>query len=62
MAVPITFLNKYNSEQFEIVDCLGQCFTMDAFNKNKSLKESGYSGTMLNGKVKYCRLIIRRKQ
>lgn len=62
MAVPITFLNKYNSEQFEIVDCLGQCFTMDAFNKNKSLKESGYSGTMLNGKLKYCRLIIRRKQ
>ena len=62
MAVPITFLNKYNPEQFEIVDCLNRAFVMDAFGKNKSLKESGHFGTMLNGKTKYSRLIIRRKQ
>ena len=62
MAVPITFLNKYNSEQFEIVDCLCRYFAMDAFGKNKSLKESGHFGTVLNGKPKYRRLIIRRKQ
>ena len=62
MAVPITFLNKYNPEQFEIVDCLDRAFVMDAFGKNKSLKESGSFGTVLNGKSKYLRLIIRRKQ
>lgn len=49
MGVPITFLNKYVSEQFEIID-------LDIYLEN-------HEGVrfQINGKTKYARIIIKRK-
>ena len=51
MGVPITFLDKYNQEQFEIVGELN----------NGSDNEFDYAKPMIDGKVKYMRILIRRK-
>ncbi len=50
MGVPITFLNKYNPEQFELVK----------FRKGDDDKDLVYT---LNGKTKqpYARIVIKRK-
>lgn len=52
MGVPITFIDKYNPDQFEIV---GQMATtkVDEFN---------YGYPYINGKKKYARIIIRNKK
>ena len=59
MGVPITFLDKYNPEQFEIVGMSGSNFA-------GGVPECHISGTSLNaqidGKNIYRRLFIRRKQ
>lgn len=51
MGVPITFLDKYNPEQFEIVGELN----------HGSDNEFDYANPMIEGKVKYMRILIRRK-
>ena len=48
MGVPITFLDKYNHEQFEILG-LDREFTSDKSNGK------------INGKTKYARIMIKRK-
>lgn len=59
MGVPITFLDKYNPEQFEILDA-------NNYRKNDSVpfKKHGLvkdkDGT-INGKPKYARILIRKK-
>ena len=59
MGVPITFLDKYNPEQFEILNA-------NDFRKNDEvpIKKHGLikdkDGTV-NGKAKYARILIRRK-
>lgn len=67
MGVPITFLDKYNPEQFEILGLLadkreqsraflqGVPTYLDAGHKR-------YVGAILNGKATYSRIIIRRKK
>lgn len=52
MGVPITFLDKYNPEQFEI---LGQMVTT-------TINENNFGYPYLNGKKLYARLIIKRKK
>lgn len=52
MGVPITFLEKYNPEQFEIVG---------EFN-NGSDSELDLAKPIINGIQKYSRIAIRRKQ
>ena len=55
MGVPITFLDKYNPNQFEIVGWTikGMC--------NVEFKDLGTSNPMICGKSKYKRLFIKRK-
>jgi hypothetical protein len=48
MGVPITFLDKYNSNQFEIIDI------------DKNLTEN-HKRFYLNGKQLYARIVIKRK-
>ena len=52
MGVPVTFLDKYNPEQFEI---LGRCRDMELTSEPRG-------NVSVNGKVLYMRLIIKRKQ
>lgn len=54
MGVPITFLNKYNPEQFEIVGC----------NRGMDQDPNGVfgRGSFLNGKETFKRLFIRNKK
>ena len=59
MGVPITFLDKYNPEQFEILNA-------NDFRKNENvpIKKHGLikdKDGAINGKPKYARILIRRK-
>ncbi len=53
MGVPITFLDKYNPEQFEIIG-------LDRYTVPKNLLVGGR--VAIGGKPKYARILIRRKQ
>lgn len=57
MGVPITFLDKYNPEQFEIVGLIA--------GNIKGLagipSATGKDGPYINGKLKYGRILIRKR-
>ncbi|GHT50709.1 putative adenine-specific methylase [Spirochaetia bacterium] len=66
MGVPITFLDKYNPDQFEIIGLLA-----DKREKSDALiqgtptyldeQHKKYVGAILNGKATYARILIKRK-
>ena len=58
MGVPITFLDKYNPEQFEIIDAIGRY----SMTKGPTPETQGKYLTDINGQHKYARILIRRKQ
>lgn len=60
MGVPITFLDKYNPEQFEVI---GHTHCKDKSPKVEALRTdiNHTHGGMINGKEKYMRILIRRK-
>lgn len=51
MGVPITFLDKYNPEQFEIIGQMA----------NTKVDDSNYGYPFINGERKYARILIRKK-
>lgn len=57
MGVPITFLDKYCPEQFEIINGIGRYACIDADYVNPM----GTYGTDINGKHTYFRVLIRRR-
>ncbi|WP_342258479.1 adenine-specific methyltransferase EcoRI family protein [Spiroplasma endosymbiont of Dioctria linearis] len=57
MGVPITFLDKFSPDQFEIIDGIGRYSIMS----NKETKAAGNYLSMINGVAKYFRIIIKRK-
>lgn len=58
MGVPITFFDKYNPEQFEVIDGIGRYSILN----NEETKKAGRYLSMINGKVIYFRIIIKRKK
>lgn len=56
MGVPITFLDKYNPNQFEIIDGIGRYSIME----NECTKKAGKYLSMVNGKAKYFRILIKK--
>ena len=62
MGVPITFLNKYNPDQFEIVEGLNRYTVLDVENKNNWAKKNHIHFTEINGKSKYFRILIKNKK
>ena len=58
MGVPITFLDKYNPNQFEIVDGIGRYSAL----YGKTDESAGKFLSSINGKAKFFRVIIKRKQ
>lgn len=61
MAVPITFLDKYNPEQFEIVDALNRYTILDYFGVNEDIQNRHSHCCNINGKSTYYRIVIRKK-
>jgi len=58
MGVPITFLDKYNPDQFEILDGIGR-YSMLTGPTNKT---KGTYLTKINGEPKFARIIIKNKK
>lgn len=56
MAVPITFLDKFSPEQFEIIDA-NDCRKSD----NVPIKKHGFLRGKIDGKWKYVRIVIKHK-
>ncbi len=59
MGVPITFLDKYNPRQFEIVGATES--EGKGFSNGLWIKESGIAQPVVNGERKYKRIFIKRK-
>lgn len=57
MGVPITFLDKFNPDQFEIVDGIGRYSMLTGPTE----ETKGTYLTKINGKPRYARIVIRRK-
>lgn len=58
MGVPITFLDKYNPDQFEIIDGIGRYSMLTG----PTPETQGTYLTMINGNPKYARIVIRNKK
>lgn len=58
MGVPITFLDKYNPEQFEIIDAIGRY----SMTKGPTPETQGKYLTDVNGQHKFARILIRRRK
>ena len=58
MGVPITFFDKYNPDQFEVIDGIGRYSILN----NEETKRAGKYLSMINGKAIYFRIIIKRKK
>ena len=59
MGVPITFLDKYNPDQFEVLDAREYAKNDKQKNKNTYLVKDADGA--INGKAKYVRILIRKK-
>lgn len=58
MGVPISFIHKYNPDQFEIIDGIGRYSVMN----NEETKKAGKYLSMINGRAKFFRIVIRKKE
>lgn len=58
MGVPITFLDKYNPDQFEIIDGIGRYSMLTG----PTPETKGTYLTKINGKPKYARIVIKNKK
>lgn len=61
MGVPITFLDKYNPDQFEIIDGSNRYAILDVFKQNANIQKHHSHGNNINGKAKYFRIFIKNK-
>ena len=58
MAVPVTFLNRWNKEQFEVLDC--RDYTDDVRLKNSDVRIINL-GSQVDGIQKFTRILIKKK-
>ena len=61
MGVPITFLDKYNPEQFEIIEGSNRYGILNTWGKNDEIQAKHSHGNNINGKATYFRIHIRHK-
>ncbi len=62
MGVPITFMHKYNPEQFEIIDALNRYALLDIQETNEKVQTMKSHTCNINGVPTYFRIIIKRKK
>ena len=60
MGVPVTFLDKWNREQFHIADGFSYRYYLDPLHLNQYIA-GDMLATSIDGKPRYARLLIRRK-
>ena len=58
MGVPITFMDKYNPEQFKIVDALNRYSLFDILGTNEMVQKHHSHTCNINGKPTYFRIVI----
>jgi len=58
IGVPVTFLDKYNPDQFEILDAIGRYSLLDGATK----ETKGKYLTKIDGVKKFTRIIIKNKK
>lgn len=61
MGVPITFLDKYCPEQFEILDLRNRYMIFDYFGVNETVRKNHSHCGNINGKATYPRIVIRKR-
>lgn len=61
MGVPITFLDKHDPEQFEIIDLLNRYTLLDTQNTNEDVRLRHSHTCNINGKAVYSRIVIKNK-
>ena len=61
MGVPITFLDKYNPEQFTVVDALNRYALLDIQGTNEQVQKAHSHTCNINGKPTYFRVVIEKK-
>jgi hypothetical protein len=61
MGVPITFLDKHNPEQFEIIDALNRYALLDVQDTNETVRQIKSHTCNINGQSTYFRIVIRKK-
>lgn len=61
MGVPITFLDKHNPEQFEIIDALNRYALLDIQGTNETVRKNKSHTCNINEKSTYFRIVIRKK-
>lgn len=61
MGDPITFMDKYNPEQFEIIDALNRYTDCDYFGVNEDVQKRHSHCCNINGVAVYKRIVIRKK-
>jgi hypothetical protein len=62
IGVPISFLDKYCPEQFEIIDALNRYSLLDVQGTNKIVQEQKSHTCNINGKSTYFRIVIKHKR
>lgn len=62
MGVPVSFLDKFSPEQFEIVDGLHRYSLFDLCGTNDYIRENHFEATDVNGKSKYFRVVIKHRR
>lgn len=62
MGVPISFLDKYNPEQFEIIDMLNRYTLLDAQATNEDVRARHSHTCNINGKSVFSRIVIKHKK
>jgi len=61
MGVPITFLDKHDPEQFEIIDMLNRYTLLDIQNTNEDVRARHSHTCNINGKAVFSRIVIKNK-
>jgi len=61
MGVPITFMNIYNPEQFEILEGSNRYGILNTWGKNDAIREAHSHGNNINGKATYFRIHVRNR-
>lgn len=62
MGAPITFLDKHDPEQFEVVDMLNRYTLLDTQNTNEDVRARHSHTCNINGNAVYSRIVIKNKQ